>query len=120
MTGTNNIPVTGNYIRALSFGIPDGDMMYEIISTVKRINNPKKAICTADDTYFVFIEEKKNHEVLSLYDPMTGEYIHSIRLNYPSYKDITMMVTIPKQPFLIGLIDSEKGIIMNVRDKKVD
>jgi hypothetical protein len=29
------------------------------------------------------------------------------------------MVTIPKQPYLIGLIDAEKGIVMNVRDKKV-
>ena len=29
------------------------------------------------------------------------------------------MVTIPKQPYLIGLIDSEKGVVMNVRDKKV-
>ena len=50
---------------------------------------------------------------------MTGEHIHNVKLNYPSYKDIHSMVTIPKQSHLIGLIDSEKGIVMNVRDKKV-
>lgn len=99
--------------------MPDGDFIYEIISTVKRPTQPKKVVCTADDTYFVFIEAKKNTEILALYDPMTGEHIHNIKLSYPSYKDITSMVTIPKQPYLIGLIDSEKGTIMNVRDKKV-
>lgn len=83
------------------------------------MNQPKKAACTADDTYLVFIEEKKNSEVLGLYDPMTGEHVHNIKLNYPAYKDIISMVTIPKQPYLIGLIDVEKGIVMNVRDKKV-
>ncbi len=86
---------------------------------IKRLNQPKKAVCTAEDIYLVFIEEKKSTEVLGLYDPMTGEHVHNIKLNYPSYKDITLMVTIPKQPYLIGLIDSEKGIVMNVRDKKV-
>ena len=50
---------------------------------------------------------------------MTGEHMHNIKLNYPAYKDIILMVPIPKQPFLIGLIDTEKGIVMNVRDKKV-
>jgi hypothetical protein len=30
------------------------------------------------------------------------------------------MVTIPKQPHLIGLIDADKGVVMNVRDKKVE
>ena len=57
--------------------------------------------------------------MLAVYDPMTGEHLHNIKLNYPSYKDITSMVPIPKQPHLLGLIDSEKGIVMNVRDKKV-
>ncbi len=79
----------------------------------------RKVVCTADDTYLVFIEEKKNTEVLTLYDPMTGEYLHNIKLNYPAYKDIILMVAIPKQPHLVGLIDTEKGIVMNVRDKKV-
>ena len=50
---------------------------------------------------------------------MTGEYMHNIKLNYPAYKDISLMVPIPKQPFLIGLIDSEKGTVMNVSDRKV-
>ncbi|CAF4632453.1 unnamed protein product, partial [Rotaria sp. Silwood2] len=82
-------------------------------------NQPKNFICTADDMYFVFIEEKKHTEILALYDPMTGEHVHYVKLSYPAYKEITLMVTIPKQPYLIGLIDSEKGIVMNVRDKKV-
>ena len=99
--------------------MPDGDIIYEITSNIKRLNNPKKVACTAEDTYLVFIEEKKNSEVLALYDPMTGEHVHNIKLNYPAYKDITLMVTIPKQPYLIGLVDTDKGIVMNVRDKKV-
>ncbi|CAF3329325.1 unnamed protein product [Rotaria socialis] len=110
---------SGPSIRAISYGIPDGDIMYEIVSSVKRVNNPKKVVCTAEDTYFVFIEDKKGHDILAIYDPMTGDHVHNIKLNYASYKDITSMVTIPKQPYLIGLIDSEKGIVMNVRDKKV-
>ncbi|CAF4731675.1 unnamed protein product [Rotaria sp. Silwood1] len=117
--GPVNISPNGQTIRAISYGIPDGDVIYEILSNMKRLNQPKKVACTADDTYFVFIEEKKNNEILALYDPMTGEYVHNVKLNYPGYKDITLMVTIPKQPYLIGLIDSEKGIVMNVRDKKV-
>jgi len=109
----------GQLIRAVSYTLPDGDMVYEITSIIKRLRQPKKVVCTADDTYLVFIEEKKNTEVLTLYDPMTGEHLHNIKLNYPAYKDITLMVAIPKQPHLVGLIDTEKGIVMNVRDKKV-
>lgn len=118
-TTSGNTSQTGQSIRAISYALPDGDVVYEIISNFKRVNNPKKVVCTADDTYFVFIEEKKTSEILALYDPMTGEHVHNIKLNYPAYKDIQSMVTIPKQPYLIGLIDSEKGVVMNVRDKKV-
>jgi hypothetical protein len=83
------------------------------------MSQPKKAICTADDTYLIFIEEKKANDVLSLYDPITGEHLHNVKLTYNGYKDIISMVTIPKQPHLIGLIDVDKAIVMNVRDKKV-
>ncbi len=109
----------GQIIRAVSYTLPDGDVVYEITSSIKRLNKPKNVACTAEDTYLVFIEEKKSNEMLALYDPMTGEHLHNIKLNYPSYRDITLMVAIPKQPHLIGLIDSEKGVVMNVRDKKV-
>ncbi len=95
-------------------------MIYEISYHVKRMNQPKKAICTADDTYLIFIEEKKTNDVLSLYDPITGEHLHNVKLTYNGYKDIISMVTIPKQPHLIGLIDVDKGVVMNVRDKKVE
>ncbi|CAM4872504.1 unnamed protein product [Rotaria socialis] len=106
-------------VRAVSYAIPDGDVMYKISFNIKRMHLPKKAACTVDDTYLIFIEEKKNNDVLSLYDPITGEHVHNVKLNYNNYKDITSMVMIPKQPFLIGLIDAEKGVVMNVRDKKV-
>lgn len=79
----------------------------------------KKACCTAEDTYLIFIEEKKNFDVLSLYDPITGDHLHNVKLSYNNYKDIQAMITIPKQPHMIGLIDAEKGVVMNVRDKKV-
>ena len=114
----NNTP-TGYIIRAVSYAIPDGDLVYQISFNIKRMNQPKKAICTADDTYLIFIEEKKSNDVLSLYDPITGEHLHNVKLTYNGYKDIISMVTIPKQPHLIGLIDADKGVVMNVRDKKV-
>ena len=112
-------PTVVHSVRAISYAIPDGDMIYEISFSIKRMNQPKKCICTADDTYLIFIEEKKNNDVLSLYDPITGEHLHNVKLNYNSYKEILSMVTIPKQPHLIGLIDVDKGVVMNVRDKKV-
>ena len=106
-------------VRAISYSIPDGDMSYQIAFNIKRMNQPKKCICTADDTYLIFIEEKKNNDVLSVYDPITGEHSHNVKLTYNGYKEILSMVTIPKQPHLIGLIDADKGVVMNVRDKKV-
>lgn len=109
----------GQIVRVVSFSIPDGDIVYEISFNIKRMNVPKKAVCSTDDTYLVFVEEKKNNDILSIYDPVTGEHMHNVKLNYSGYKDITSMVVIPKQPHLIGLIDSDKGIIMNIRDKKV-
>ena len=123
-SASNNAPANNTYlgqtVRATSYALPDGDIVYEILSNIKRMNQPKKIVCTADDMYLVCIEEKKNTEVLALYDPMTGEHVSNIKLNYPAYKDITSMVAIPKQPYLIGLIDGEKGVVMNLRDKKVD
>ncbi|CAF3573336.1 unnamed protein product [Adineta steineri] len=117
-TPSSNVPL-GQNILAVSYAIPDGDVIYEIITNIKRMHHPKKVVCTADDMYLVIIEEKKNTEVLGLYDPMTGEHVYNVKLNYPSYRDIISMVTIPKQPYLVGLIDSEKGVVMNLRDKKV-
>ncbi|CAF5000362.1 unnamed protein product [Rotaria magnacalcarata] len=114
-----NSAQAGHIVRAASYAIPDGDVVYKISFNIKRMNLPKQAACTVDDTYLIFIEEKKNNDVLSLYDPITGEHVHNVKLNYNNYKDITSMVIIPKQPFLIGLIDVEKGVVMNVRDKKV-
>ncbi|CAF0870188.1 unnamed protein product [Adineta ricciae] len=122
-SASNNAPASNAYlgqtVRATSYALPDGDIVYEILSNIKRMNQPKKIVCTADDMYLVCIEEKKNTEVLALYDPMTGEHVSNMKLNYPAYKDITSMAAIPKQPYLIGLIDGEKGIVMNLRDKKV-
>jgi len=115
---TNNKPI-GYTIRAVTYAIPDGDMVYERSYTIKRMIQPKKAICTADDTYLIFIEEKKNNDILSVHDPITGDHLHNIRLTYNGYKDIISMVTIPKQIHLIGLIDVDKGVVINVRDKKV-
>lgn len=112
-------PIVTHSVRAISYSIPDGDMIYQISFNIKRMNQPKKCICTADDTYLIFIEEKKNNDVLSLYDPITGEHLHNVKLTYNGYKEILSMVTIPKQPHLIGLIDADKGVVMNVRDKKV-
>ena len=118
--GTTPVPTPSpNSIRAICFAIPDGDVTYEIISNAKKTNQPKKIVCTADDNYLVFIEEKKGNDILALYDPLTGDPVQTIKLNYPAYKDIISMVAIPKQPHLVGLIDSEKGVVMNVRDKKV-
>lgn len=115
----HSVQPQGHNIRAVSYSIPDGDMIYELAFHIKRMTQAKKACLTADDTYVVFIEEKKNNDVLSLYDPITGEHLHNVKLNYNAYKEILSMVTIPKQPHLIGLIDADKGVIMNVRDKKV-
>lgn len=95
-------------------------MNYEKSFNIKRMPQPKKAICTADDHYLIFIEEKKNNDVLSIYDPVTGEHSHNVKLTYNGYKDIISMVTIPKHSHLIGLIDADKGVVMNVRDKKVE
>ena len=103
-----NVPV-GHIIRAICYAIPDGDMIFEITFNIKRMLQVKKAACTADDTYLVFVEEKKANDVLSLYDLITGEHIHNVKLTYNGYKDILSMVTIPKQPHLLGLIDAEIG-----------
>jgi hypothetical protein len=122
-SATNNGPTNSSYLgqtaRAVSYALPDGDIVYEITSNIKRMNQPKKMVCTADDMYLVGIEEKKNTEVLALYDPMTGEYMYNVKLNYSAYKDILSMVAIPKQPYFVGLIDSEKGVVMNLNDKRV-
>ena len=117
---SNNNTAIGINVRAVSFSIPDGDLVHEISFHLKRITQAKKACCTAEDLYLIFIEEKKNNDVLSLYDPITGDHLHNVKLNYNGYKDILSMVPIPKQPHMIGLIDSDKGVVMNVRDKKVD
>lgn len=117
-TSSANV-LTGPGIRCISYTFPDGEIAYEFVATVKRPTQPKKLVCTTDDTYLVIIEDKKGKDILAIYDPMTGEHMYNIKLNYPAYKDISLMVPIPKQPFLIGLIDSEKGVVMNVRDRKV-
>ena len=48
---------------------------------------------------------------------MTGDLLYQIPLKVPVTKDVSLLVPVPTRPYSVGIIDGEKGTIMDIRAK---
>ena len=99
--------------------MPDGESIYYIEYTLKAGSEYKNIVVTTDDTYLVMFRNDKKSDYLAVHLANDGSHVHNVKLQYNNYiPDIISMVPMHKNPHFVAIIDPEKGIIMNVKDKK--
>ena len=73
---------------------------------------------TSDESYVVCCGFEKTKTHLFVFSFSDGSLVSKILLKYNGLKEITKMVPFHDKPGLIGLIDGEKGNIMDIVNKK--
>ena len=76
-------------------------------------------VWTSDESYIVCygFEKLKNH--LYVHSAKTGKLVHKFMVKYDGFKEVQSMVVLPEKAGIVGLIDVDKGNIMDVVNKKL-
>ena len=97
--------------------MPEGETLFEFTYSFKQYKN---TILTSDGRYFIGYGIEKGKDTLFFYNSKTGELNQKFQIKYPNFKEASMIVSIPNKPFEVGLIDPDKGCIINSSNKKLD
>ena len=78
-----------------------------------------EVVWTSDESYIVCygFEKLKNH--LYVHSAKTGKLVHKFLVKYDGFKEVQKMVVLPEKAGIVGLIDVDKGNIMDVINKKL-
>ena len=102
-----------------NYTIADGEVTYKIEYNCKHGTEYKNFLITSDETYLVIYRNDKKTDSLAIHAAMDGAFVHNVKLAFLNYKeDFILMVPMHKAPHMIAIIDSDKGNLINVRDKK--
>jgi WD40 repeat protein len=113
------LDMTTRVVRLTNYIIPEGEVLYTIEYGLKNSIDYKNFVVTSDDAYLAIFRNDKKTDMLSVYSASDGSHVHNIKLQYMSYmSDIVAIVPMHKNPNLVGLIDSEKGNIINLKEKR--
>ena len=111
-TNTRQVFIT-NYI------LPDGEVSYTIDYALKPGSEYKNFLITSDELYLVFFRNDKKSDMLAVHMAADGSAVHNVKLQYLNYiAEYISMVPMHKNPHYVAIIDSEKGNIINIKDKK--
>lgn len=98
--------------------MPDGEAIYTIEYSLKAGTDYRNFVVSTDDTYLVVFRNDKKNDYLAIHQAIDGNHLHNVKLQYGGYMDFTYMVPMHKNPHYIGIIDAEKGTLINIKDKK--
>lgn len=98
--------------------MPDGEPIYTIEYGLKAGSDYKNVVVSTDEVYLVIFRNDKKSDYLAVHNPLNGDLLHNVKLQYNNYIPEITMVPMYKSPHYIGVIDAEKGTIINVKDKK--
>lgn len=110
---TTQVVTLTNYMR-------DGYIVYTEEVKIKTNNDYKPFVLTTDDKYLIFFRnDLKKGDMLAVYQAETGYFVHNVKLSYSGYtSNFSLLVPMHKNTHWLAIIDSEKGTIMNCRDKR--
>ena len=94
--------------------VPEGETLFKFNYTYKIF---KKIIVTSDDRYFIAYGFVNFKDTLFVFSVETGELMNKILVKYPNFKEVSIIVGLPDKPWLVALIDQDKGNIMDIKDK---
>jgi WD40 repeat protein len=110
---------THKVVSLTNYMLPDGDIVYTEEIQIKTVNDYKPFMLTSDDMYLVFFRDDKKGDMLAVHMAADGSLQHNIKLSYPNFTaNFSAIVPFYESPFMVAIIDNEKGNIINCRDKK--
>ena len=104
---------TGNF-QLKSF--PGGESLVSVSFPYKKF---LASLVLQDESQVVACGLDKGRTHLYVFSGQDGSLDSKILLKYNGFKDLTKMVALPLKPGWVGLIDGEKGTIMDIINKKV-
>ncbi|XP_008551438.1 NACHT and WD repeat domain-containing protein 2 [Microplitis demolitor] len=102
--------------------IPDGTILFTFEYPVRcHTGTPFRKVATTSDgaNFIVPAAEKSTRDCILVYNANVGTLINRIPIKLPGFKDINNVVPMPNKAQFIGIIGSDKGIIMDINKKKV-
>ena len=106
-------------VTLTNYTVADGEITYKIEYNCKAGTEYKNFLITSDEMYVVIYRNDKKADTLAVHNALDGAALHNVKLAYLNYKeDFISMVPMTKSPHIIAIIDSDKGNLINIRDKK--
>ena len=107
---------SGNFTGKVTIkSFPGGENLIDVEYPFRKFLN---VLLTSNESSLVCCGVEKTKTHLLVFSITDGSLVHKILHKYSGLKEITKMVALPDKPGLIGLIDSEKGNIMDIVTKK--
>nr|XP_022901616.1 uncharacterized protein LOC111414493 [Onthophagus taurus] len=101
--------------------IPDGELEYSFEYPYRSITGVpfKPAVITSDNEHIVVIAaDKTNRDCVMVFNALSGTQMNKIPLKSCAIKDVSSLVALPHKGHLIAVTTSDKGAILDIRNKK--
>nr|CAI5835187.1 unnamed protein product [Callosobruchus analis] len=101
--------------------VPSGDMVYTFEYPVRSTTGVpfRPAVITSDQQYLVLAAaDKTNRDCVIVHNAQNGGLLHRIPLKASAIKDISGLVAMPHKPHLIAVLTTDKGAVIDIRNKK--
>ena len=109
--------VPGNFIGIFQLkSFPGGESLIKVNFPYKKF---LASLLMPDETQVVTCGLDRGRTHLYVFSGQDGTLNSKILLKYNGFKDLTRMVALPLKPGWVGLIDGEKGTIMDIINRKV-
>ena len=97
---------------------PEGETLVKVEFPLKK---HVSSVLVQDESHVVCCGLDKGKSHLFVFSASDGSLVHKILPKYPGFKEITKLVPLPGsgRSACVGIIDAEKGTIMDVITKKV-
>ena len=95
---------------------PGGETLITVSFPYKRF---LPSLLSQDENHVISCGMEKGRTHLYVFSCQDGATVNKILLKYTGFKELTKMVALPEKLGLVGLIDGEKGTIMDVMNRKV-
>jgi len=110
-----------NIVSLVSYTVPDGDEVWTINEKikVKSTDEYRKFVLTSNEKYLLFFSDNLT---LAVHLAMNGVHVHNVRLTYMGNKLGTsqaFLSAMHKAGHLVAVVDSEKGSIIDVHERKL-
>ncbi|XP_055907671.1 NACHT and WD repeat domain-containing protein 2 [Eupeodes corollae] len=101
--------------------VPDGNILFRFEFPVRTIPGLpfRQSVISADEAHIISCAvDKSNKDCISVYNALTGSYVSKILLKGCAIKEVIALVPMPHKVQQVAVISSEKGSIMDIKNKK--